>query len=281
MLSDNTMVSHQNAQTQVSHCHTSNFSHQTTDKHMASADVILSMLRAIASESEEVHAHCRTLFVMRDTGRTAEYTMATSQLSHSCNFFMSRIMRLHRLVLEFDEDIAGAELRSLAELGVRAQTLAVLLLLDELCDAMLYRWSLYEDMFTEKLRTIEDVVWHMFGKLGRINKVWLRHRPKPRALAAKSIPRILFTTHTLQSGAAVRAAQRAIAELAADPPFAHFLRVGSSRTDAPRIRRACDQLIDVLGIALTREPDPALFLAAAVLEPEELLDLTDDDDPTR
>jgi hypothetical protein len=66
-----------------------------------------------------------------------------------------------------------------------------------------------------------------------------------------------------------------------DPDFAHFLRFGSSRTDAPRIRRACDQLTDVLSIALTREPDPALFIAAAVLEPEELLDLTGDYTTTR
>jgi len=194
---------------------------------------------------------------------------------------MSRIVNLHKLVLEFDKDIAGVELGSLAELGVRAQTLAILLLLDELCDAMLYRQSLYQDLFTGELRTIEDVVWYVFGKLDHANKLWLRHRAKVDASAAGAIPSVLGTTRSLQYDAAIRAAQRAIAKLAVDPDLAHFLRVGSSRADAPRVRRACDQLTEVLGIALTKEPDPALFLAAAVLEPEELLDLTDDDDATR
>jgi len=97
-------------------------------------------------------------------------------------------------------------------------------------------------------------------------------------LAAEFTPRVFSTTGFREYHSAIRRAQRAIAELGADPDFAHFLRVGSSRTDAPRVRRACDQLADVLSVALTREPDPALFLAAAVLEPEELLDLTDDDE---
>jgi hypothetical protein len=243
---------------------------------MVSADVILTILHAIARESEDVHVTCRTLFVAHATGRTIEHAMTTRQLSHSCNLLMSRIASLHKLVLEFDENVMGVELGSLAELGVRAQTLAILLLLDELCDAMLYSWSLYQELFTGKLRTIEDVVWYIFDKLARINRPWFHHRAKPHPLAAGALPRILGTTRSLQYHAAIRGAQRAIANLAADPDFAHFLRFGSSRADAPRVRRACDQLVDVLGIALTREPDPALFLAAAVLEPEELLDLTDD-----
>ena len=281
MLSDKSMVLHDSARTQRAHCHTPNFSHRTTDKQIASADVILTMLHAIARESEDVHVTCRTLFVAHATGRKIEHAMATSQLTHSCNLLMSRIASLHKLVLEFDEDIVGVELRSLAELGVRAQTLAILLLLDELCDAMLYRWSLYQELFTGELKTIEDVVWYIFDELARINRPWLHHRAKPHPLAAVALPRILGTTCSLEYHASIRGAQRKIAGLALNPDFAHFRRFGSSRTDAPRVRRACDQLTDVLSIALTREPDPALFIAAAVLEPEELLDLADDDDTTR
>ena len=280
MLSNDIITWPDSSPAQFAHYHTSNCSTRTTDEQMASADMILSMLHAIARESEAVHVIRRELFVARATGRTIEHATATSQLSHSCNLLMSRIASLHKLVLEFDKDIAGVELGSLAELGVRAQTLAILLLLDELCDAMLYRWSLYQDLFTGELRTVEDVVWYIFGKLARVNKLWLRHRAK-LDVAAGATPRALDTTRSLQYHAAIRGAQRAIAKLAVDPDFAHFLRVGSSRTDVPRVRRACDQLADVLGIALTREPDPALFLATAVLEPEELLDLTDDDDATR
>ncbi|TMQ15811.1 MAG: hypothetical protein E6J90_14300 [Deltaproteobacteria bacterium] len=230
------------------------------------------MLHAIARESEAVYATSRALFVARATARTIEHTMTTHQLGHSCNLLVSRIAALQKLVIEFDEDIAGVEMGSLAELGVRAQTLALLLLLDELCDAMPYRSSTHLELFTGRLRTIEDVVWYLFDSLARINKLWLHHRAKPHALAAELTPRVFNTTGFLEYRSAIRRAQRAIAELGADPDFAHFLRVGSSSTDAPRIRRACDQLADVLSVALAREPDPALFLAAAVLEPEELLD---------
>ncbi len=66
----------------------------------------------------------------------------------------------------------------------------------------------------------------------------------------------------------------------ADPDLAHFLRVGSSLTDAPQTRNACQQLADILALALTREPEPALFLAAAMLVPEGLHDLTVDNDTT-
>lgn len=272
MLGDKIMVLHDSARARHAHCHTSNCSHRTTDRQIASADVILTMLHAIARESEDVHLTFRALFVAHASGRTIEHAMATRQLGHSGNLLMSRIASLHKLILEFDEDIAGVELRSLAELGVRAQTLAVLLLLDELCDAMSYHWSPYQELFTGELKRIEDVVWYIFDKLARINRPWLLHRAKPHPLAAGALPRILGTTCSLEYHAEIRRAQRAIAGLALDPDFAHFLRFGSSRTDAPRVRRACDQLVDVLGIALTREPDPALFIVAAVLEPEELLD---------
>jgi hypothetical protein len=247
-----------------------------------SADVILTMLHAIACDSEAVHATSRALLVARATERTIEHTWTTRQLSHSCNLLMSHIAGLQKLVIEFDEDIAGAEMGSLAELGVRAQTLAILLLLDELCDAILNRSAFYQELFTARLRTIEDVVWHLFDSLACINKLWLRHRARSQVLMTGFAPRLFDTTRSRQYRSAIRCAQRAIAELGADPDLAHFLRVGSSRTDAPRIRRACDQLADTLSVALTREPDPAQLLAAAVLvlEPEEPLDRTDDDDTT-
>jgi hypothetical protein len=280
MLSDNITTSPGSRRAQSVHRHALDCPDRTTDRQLASADVILTLLHTVARESEAVHAISRALFVARATGRTIEHTMATRQLSHSCNLLMSRIAALQNLVIEFDEDIAGVEAGSLAELGVRAQTLAILLLLDELCDAMSYRPAAYQELFTGQLQTIEDVVLRLFDSLARINKLWLRHRAKPHALATGFTSRVFDTPRSLLYCTAIRRAQRAIADLGSDPDLAHFLRAGSSRTDAPRVGRACDQLAEVLGVALTREPDPALFLAAAVLEPEELHDLTDDDDTT-
>jgi hypothetical protein len=232
------------------------------------------MLRAIARESEAVYATSRELFIARATGRSIEHVMATGELSHSCNLLMSRIATLQKIVLEHDQDIAGIEVGSLAELGLRAQTAAVLLLLDELCDAMQYRASSYQELFTGRLRAIEDVVSFLFDSLACINRLWLCHRTKSRALTAA--PRVVEVTRPFLYRSAIRRAQRAIAALATDPDLAHFLLAGAHRADAPRVRRACAQIADVLDVALTREPDPTLFLAAAVLEPEELYDLTDD-----
>lgn len=236
------------------------------------------MLHTIADESEAVHAISRTLIAARGTERSIEHVAATRQLSHSCNLLMSRIATLQRIVTGFDQDIAGTGIMSLGELGLRAQTLAILLLLDELCDAIPYFSSHYQELFTGRLRTIEDVVWFLFDSLARINKQWLRHRAKPRDSAPAFAPVVFQTTSSILYRSAIRQAQRAVTEIRADPDFARFLRAGSARTDAPQLRHVCDQLADVLNIALTREPDAALFLAAAVLEPEELHDLTDDDD---
>lgn len=236
------------------------------------------MLHTIADESEAVHAISRTLIAARATERAIEHFMATRQLSHSCNLLMSRIASLQKIVTGFDQDIAGTEIMSLGELGLRAQTLAILLLLDELCDAMPYFSSRYQELFSGRLRSTEDIVWFLFDSLARINKQWLRQRAKPHDSATPFSPVVFQTTSSILYRSAIRQAQRAVAEIGADPDLARFLRAGSARKDAPQVRRVCEQLADVLNIALTREPDVALFLAAAVLEPEELHDLTDDDD---
>jgi hypothetical protein len=251
-----------------------------TTRCMPSVNNIVTMLQTIARENEAVHVISRELFAAQAAGRSLEHAMAMRQLSHSCNLFMSRIAALQKTVVEFDRDIAGPEIGSLAELGLRAQTLAILLLLDELCDAMRRGSQEYQELFAGRLRTIEDVVWFLFDGLARVNRRWLQHRTRPHDQAAPLTPKAIETTSSLLYRSAIRGAQRAIVELGADPDLAHFLRVGSSCTEAPEVRHACHQLADLLNLALTREPDPALFLAAAALKPEELHDLTDDNDTT-
>ena len=280
MLSEESAALHSVPQVPSVYRRDSQVSHSTPYKQMQNADSIVTMLHAIASESEATHVVSRALFVARATDRSLEHIMATRQLSHSCNLLMSRIAALQKIVTAFDQGIAGPEFTSLGELGLRAQTLAILLLLDELCDAMSCSPSGYQELFTGRLRTVEDVVWFLFDSLARINRRWLRSREQLRDPGPPFVPRVFQTTRPLLYRSAIRQAQRAIAALGADPDLARFLRAGSSRTDASQVRRACDRLADVFNIALTREPDPALFLAAAVLEPEELNDLTDADDTT-
>jgi hypothetical protein len=242
---------------------------------MPSVATVTATSHAIDRESETVYANSRALFVARAAGRSIEHVMATCQLSHSCNLLTSRIATLQKVVTQFDRDIAG-EIGSLVELGLRAQTLAVLLLLDELCESMRYDTFRDQELFIGRLHTIEDVVSFLFDSLARINRLWLRHRAEPPTSDGAPTPKAIEPTRRLLYRSAIRRAQQAIVALGTDPDLAHFLRAGSSRTDAPQVSSVCDQLADVLNVTLTREPDVALFLAAAVLEPEHLHDLTDD-----
>lgn len=258
-----------------------------SSKQVYPANTIVTMLRIITNESEAVHAVNQALIAARAsreliaphvTDRSIEHEMATKELSHACNVLMSRIASLQRIVTESDQEIAGVDIMSLGELGLRAQTLAILLLLDELCDAMPCLSTRCQELFTGRLRTTEDIVTFLFASLTRINKHWLCYRVKPHGAPESFAPIAFQTTSSILYCSGIRQAQRAVTEIAADPDFARFLRAGSARTDSPQLRHVCDQLTDVLGIALTREPDVALFLAAAVLEPEELHDWTGFDD---
>jgi hypothetical protein len=241
---------------------------------MFSAEAITATLHAIARESEAVHANRQALSVERAIGHSLERTMSRRQLSHSCNLLTSRIVTLQRIVTEFDQESAGAEIGSLAELGLRAQTLIVLLLIDELCNAMTPGASWCQELFVGQLRTMEDVVSFVFSSLARINQLWRRHRAESAAWWTGSTPSV-GAVRPLLYRCRIRDAQRAMAMLGDDPDFADFLRAGSSLTASRRVRDACDQLANVLTIRLTREPDPALFLSAAVLDPEEFYDLAD------
>jgi hypothetical protein len=89
-----------------------------------------------------------------------------------------------------------------------------------------------------------------------------------------SNPEAIETSRTFRR-MAMRRAHAEISALSADTDLAHFLRIGSSREDAPTVRDLCDQLTQLLAFKGIREPDPELLLAAAVLEPGELLDLSD------
>jgi hypothetical protein len=108
-----------------------------------------------------------------------------------------------------------------------------------------------------------------------VNRAWMGARVKPHAGDEPPIPAAMEASRTLVYRLAIRRAQRAIAVLSADPDLTHFVRTGSSRLDAPEIRRACEEFAQVLTVRLTREPDPELLLAAATLKPEQLADLDD------
>lgn len=268
MLNDDITASHDGARLRPSSRGIQQHADRTNEKQPASADVILALLHGIARESDGVEAAGGALSSGCVDVNTADCSAIMRKLRNSWRL-VSQIARLRRLVVEFDEGIAGDKMASLAELVVRSQTLAILLFLDELCDAMIGRSPLFRDLFSGSLMAIDDLVWRIFDALGRINKLWLRHPVDPCALKVEHSPNALDVTSTLRYRA-VRQAQKAIATIAVEPEIGHFLRAGSSRTDAPRVRRTCAQLAQVLCLAPIREPERELFLVAAVLGPDEL-----------
>jgi hypothetical protein len=227
---------------------------------------VVDTLHAIARESEAVAAAVQALAHSGKAEKSLAHTLATCQLSDSCHILALRIGRLQQLVAGFDRDIAGPDFGSVAELGVRAQTLAILLLLDDLHMAIRSDTATFRRLFTGRLRTIGDVVSFLFDALAGISRRWMQHRVKtPGSGLAPSAKR--------DYRAALRRAQCEIAALGTDRDFAHFLRVGSRMADCPAVKSSCDQLDAVLAVRLIIEPDPALLLAAVTLRPEELLDL--------
>ncbi len=226
---------------------------------MRSTTDITVMLQQIATESEILHLNSQALFAARAAGRSLDHVIATCQLSHSCHLLTSRIAALRNLVTEFDNGIAGTEIGSLAELALRAQTLAILLSLDELYRPIRDNTPAYQELFVGRFRAVEDVVSFLFDALARINRLWLPHRI--RAREQDSAP----------YRSAIRHAQSAMFGLGKEPDLAHFLRAGGSRAYAPQVSKACIQLAEVLNITLPREPDPELLLDASILEREELV----------
>ena len=218
---------------------------------MQSADVTR-LLYAIAQESEFAYVNSRALFIARATGRSP--ALAICELSHSCKLLMTKILTLSKAVTETDRDIAPGDIGSLAELGLRAQTLAVLLLLDDLCDAIPDDSPAYQELFTGRLRTLDDVISFFFDSLARINCLWIRHRDS-RAFHGTTTPSGGETTRVFLYRLAIHRAQHAVAALGADPDIATFLRAGSSRADSPRVSSACIEIVKVLETTLWREPE--------------------------
>jgi hypothetical protein len=232
---------------------------------------ITTTLQTLEYESKSVSIDSETTSLAQAIGGRASYVERVYRQNRLRDQFASHISLLQKVVTAFDQDMAGPEAGSLAELGIRAQTLVILLLLDELWDVMKSGASIYQDLFTGRLETIDDVAAFLFESLGRINRLWLPYRARPHATGIAAIE----TTRPFLYRSAIRRAQRAIRALAEDPDFSHFLRTGSNRTDTPQVCSACDELSAALNIALTRDPDPALFFAAAAIEPEELFDLVE------
>jgi len=138
---------------------------------------------------------------------------------------------LTRLVVGADAEIFGDKVQSLAELVLRAQTLGLLLALEELCEAMRKVGMRCHYLYSGRFREFVDAFNHLFNSIPHV------HRRLRAAQATPGCP-------AYEDG--VRAAQDAMASIAADPDFAHFLRVGATDFAPAQIQQACRQLQEFL-----------------------------------
>jgi len=197
--------------------------------------------------------------------RAIERASAVSELGCACNLLAARVTSLWRLVAQFDQDLSDGQLRSFGELGLRAQTLAALFLLDELYEEIRNDPARYQDLFIGRFRSIDDVVSFIFDSLAQLSHIWVRQAAQ-RSLVLTPVVDIACTP-TVVYYAAIRNAQQSIAMLDCNADLHHFLTRGELRADAPRVASACAQLRAVLHTTLSRELDPSLFLAAALFAP--------------
>jgi hypothetical protein len=142
--------------------------------------------------------------------------MAHCELSHACRLLTSRIAELRRMVTEVDREVAGTEVGSLVELGLRAQTAAILFVFDEIYCVLRDEPTRFAGLYTGRLHTIEDVISYVFDVLSRANRSWLRCRGELRAVDEGPVPKAIEASRTLVLCLAMRRAQRAIAALNAD-----------------------------------------------------------------
>jgi hypothetical protein len=142
--------------------------------------------------------------------------------------------------------MVGRQIRTLAELGLRAQTLVALLLLDEVLAAIVHSGSQCRHMFSGRFRCIQDVVDYLFEALPAVTAIWLPTRSSP---------------DEVEHHAAIRLAQEAMRRITDDVDFGNFLRVGSDCVELPDVRFICEELKDTFAISLPIKPFPVLLLS--------------------
>ena len=145
---------------------------------------------------------------------------------------------LTQLVVVFDREMLGDKAHSHAELALRAQALGLLSVLDDLWWAMREVGVRCYHLYNGRFREFLDVFHHVYDSLPHVHR-------RLRAAQTTAGP-------AYEDG--VRAAQDAMASIAADPDFAHFLRVGATDFAPAQIQQACRQLQEFLSFQLAVGP---------------------------
>lgn len=224
------------------------------------AGLIVALLNDIARESTTVHETSRALSRPWPLARAIEHAIETSRREDACTLLALQIAGLQRIVVEFDRDIAGAEVGSLAELGLRAQTFAILLSINDISVAVRCRSLDAQGFPTGRFRTVDDLLWFVLDSLGAINKLWLQCCPGPQG-PARSTLTDCSTTATMLYLKGIEQAQLALAELRTDDDLSAFLRTGAASAEL-RVRDACARISDLLHISLACEVDPTILHGA-------------------
>ena len=228
------------------------------------SDIITSALLCIEHQCRELEMNDGALLAPIGQRHSSQAGTATTYARRVLRGLETTVTTLKDLVLTFDHEVGGTTVESLGELAVRAETVAVLLQLDQLevlRGATARAQAL--GMFVGRFKSFDDVAAFVLDKFAEINRAWLRYRRLDRfaaIAAAENGPRADERRALLRC--AVQVAQLAIGALRRDPDFNHFLAAGMALVDWPTVHTACTNIARVLEIEVDTELAPALFGAA-------------------
>ena len=187
-----------------------------------------------------------------DSGRRVDVFLASMVADGSLSAMAQLAGAIRTAVIGVDG--LGDPLGSLAELGLRAVRMIVLVELDNLRDVLcspsacgrahaLHWW---------RSRGIDDFEFLVRCAVDRVTAAWAEHR------GVEHRDRGAYRS-------ALRAAHEAMRALGELPGLSRFLRDGAARGDWPALAAICTRLQAALRLRIAIEPDQPLFIPAALL----------------
>jgi hypothetical protein len=218
------------------------------------ASDIVGLLCCINQQTEIAYATKQVQLSRSGAQHWVYHALETDRLAPGWHLLLSQIAALQGAVTEFDGHIVGYEATPLPELRLRAQTLAILLSLDELCDAV-RRGSLgRRDLSIGRFQAIDDAVWFVIDELAAVNQLWLRYR----ICLSELKPHSSTMERSMHYHAGIHRAQCALVALWADPDLSRVLQAGTCAA-ASQVRNACVRIVEILKMTSARELCPVLF----------------------
>lgn len=214
--------------------------------------VILSELLSVEQQLGELHRHAAeatTAFMDQQAGPAMAALARVNRLASRVTVLVSQ---LKARVVEVDRALICDDLEALGELALRAEAIAVPMLLRELEVELGPQRGTpkAQGLFVGRFHWIDDVTTFVTVGLDRVNELWTRHRWHDLQLAALTAGRQpRQEERRLAYRETVRRADRAMCAIGTQPDFIQFLQSGSRLLDWPEVSSPCGELAAVFRVA--------------------------------